>query len=84
MACAIVVVLRFGIGTAMQYLLKLSCFVRIWRFPLGVIVSFPTVSRDTFLNGSAAVSVMSKDFPVRARMSFCSKQLLQPRINSVI
>ena len=38
--------MRFGIENAMQYLLKLSCIVRMWRFPLAVVGSLPTVSRD--------------------------------------
>ena len=47
--------------------------------------SFPVGRRDTLSNGgSAGVSVISIDSQVQARPSFCSEQLLQLRINSVI
>ena len=35
-----------GIGTAMQYLDKLACLVKICLLPSGVVGNFPTVSRD--------------------------------------
>ena len=65
-AQATVVVFRSGIGTAMQYLLKLSCIVRMCLFPFGVVGNLGIGSR------------------VRARTSFCSRQLLHPRMNSLI
>lgn len=81
---AITVVFRSGFGMAMQYLLKLSCMVRIWRLPLDVVGSLPTVSNDTLSDGSAEVSVITIGSRVLARTNFCSRQLFHILIYSVI
>ena len=44
-----------GIGTAIQYLDRLSCIVRICLLPSGVVGNFLTVSRDSLSKVSRGV-----------------------------
>ena len=55
-----------------------------WPLLFGVVDNFPTLSRKTLSKGAAGVSVTSIGSRIRVRTSFYSKQLLQPRMNSVI
>ena len=52
-----VVAVMSGIGTAMQYLDKLSYIVRMCLFPSEVVGRGPTVSKDTSSKVSIGVSV---------------------------
>ena len=51
-AWTIVFVFKSGMGTAMQYLLKLSCIVRMCLFQFRGVDNFPTASSDIFSKGS--------------------------------
>ena len=62
----------------------LVSIVKICLFSFGVVGNFLIVSRDTFLNGLAGVSVVNIGSRIRDHTGFWSKQLLHPRINSLI
>ena len=81
-AWAIVTALVPEMGTAMQYLLKLSYIVKMCRFPFGVVGSLATVSRETFLKAPEGFSALNMGSRVTDRTNFCSYQLLQLRMYS--
>ena len=73
---AMVLALVSGMGTAIQYLLKLSCILKMCRFPFDVVGHLSTVSRDNFSKTPKGVSVMSMNLRVLARTNFCTHECI--------